>query len=172
MAPRYLNAHSRQATQVLVHLGRGRILLVLALINVSVHCGASYGKPASDRPNIVFVLTDDQRFDVNGFSGHPIVETPHVDQFEAESTRREYFYEHHFVYPTIPQQEGIRTERWKDLRYETLEEDSEELFDLQSDPSELRNLARSPEYSEALAEMRGRWRALRAEAAGGTHLVN
>lgn len=35
-------------------------------------------KPA-DRPNIVFVLTDDQRFDALGCMGNEIVRTPHID---------------------------------------------------------------------------------------------
>ena len=39
------------------------------------------------RPNIVVVLTDDQRFDANGYSGHPVVETPALDRLAAESTR-------------------------------------------------------------------------------------
>lgn len=43
---------------------------------------------APDRPparlNIVFILTDDQRYDTLGFLGHPIVETPHLDRLARE----------------------------------------------------------------------------------------
>ncbi|MEZ6049993.1 MAG: sulfatase [Planctomycetaceae bacterium] len=34
---------------------------------------------AEERPNIVFILSDDHRFDVMGFLGHPFVETPAMD---------------------------------------------------------------------------------------------
>ncbi|MDG2213669.1 MAG: sulfatase-like hydrolase/transferase, partial [Verrucomicrobiota bacterium] len=29
--------------------------------------------------NIIFILTDDHRFDAMGFMGHPFLETPHMD---------------------------------------------------------------------------------------------
>jgi N-acetylglucosamine-6-sulfatase len=38
--------------------------------------GASNGKPR----NILFILTDDQRFDMLGCLGHPFLETPHLDE--------------------------------------------------------------------------------------------
>ena len=33
--------------------------------------------------NVVFVLTDDHRFDAMGFMGHPFLETPHLDSLAA-----------------------------------------------------------------------------------------
>jgi len=35
-------------------------------------------------PNIIFILTDDHRFDAMGFMGHPYLETPHLDRMAAE----------------------------------------------------------------------------------------
>ena len=35
--------------------------------------------PALAKPNIVFVLCDDHRFDCLGIAGHPFIETPHID---------------------------------------------------------------------------------------------
>ena len=32
------------------------------------------------RPNVVFILTDDQRWDCLGVAGHPFLKTPHLDQ--------------------------------------------------------------------------------------------
>ena len=32
-----------------------------------------------DRPNILFLLTDDQRWDTLGCMGNPIIQTPHID---------------------------------------------------------------------------------------------
>lgn len=36
-----------------------------------------------ERPDIVFILTDDQRWDLFSFLGHPIVRTPHLDALRA-----------------------------------------------------------------------------------------
>ncbi len=42
------------------------------------------GRP---RPNVVFVLTDDQRWDQLGCEGHPFLKTPHLDRIAAEGAR-------------------------------------------------------------------------------------
>ena len=42
---------------------------------------------AADRPNIVFILSDDHRWDQLGCAGHPIVKTPHIDQMAADGVR-------------------------------------------------------------------------------------
>ncbi len=39
---------------------------------------------AADRPNVVFVLTDDQRHDLLGIAGHPYLQTPHIDRLARE----------------------------------------------------------------------------------------
>ena len=36
------------------------------------------------RPNIVFILTDDHRYDMLGCTGNPIVQTPHLDQLAKD----------------------------------------------------------------------------------------
>lgn len=42
---------------------------------------------ASERPNILFFLADDQRNDTLGCAGHAIVKTPHIDRLAAEGVR-------------------------------------------------------------------------------------
>ncbi len=42
---------------------------------------------AADRPNVVFILTDDQRDNSFSGMGHPWVNTPHVDELLSRSTR-------------------------------------------------------------------------------------
>ena len=37
-----------------------------------------------ERPHIVFITTDQQRGDCTGVDGHPILETPHLDQLANE----------------------------------------------------------------------------------------
>ncbi len=42
--------------------------------------------PITDRkpPNIIFILTDDQRWDALGYAGNRIIHTPHLDQLARE----------------------------------------------------------------------------------------
>ena len=43
------------------------------------------GKRDEIKPrNVVFVLTDDHRYDAMGFMGHPFLETPHLDSSRNE----------------------------------------------------------------------------------------
>ncbi|MCL4851441.1 MAG: sulfatase-like hydrolase/transferase, partial [Bryobacteraceae bacterium] len=36
------------------------------------------------KPNILFLLTDDQRWDALGCMGRPVIETPHIDRLARE----------------------------------------------------------------------------------------
>lgn len=40
----------------------------------------------ADRPNLIFVLTDDQRYDTLGCTGNTFVKTPNLDQLASEGT--------------------------------------------------------------------------------------
>jgi arylsulfatase A-like enzyme len=71
--------------------------------------------------------------------------------------RTEFFYEHHSVAARIPQSEGVRTERWKYLRWIAETPVKEELYDLQADPLEERNLLGDAQHAAQLAELRGKW---------------
>lgn len=44
-------------------------------------------KPMSDRPNIVLIMTDQQRGDCLGVDGHPVLKTPYLDQLASEGVR-------------------------------------------------------------------------------------
>ncbi len=59
---------------------------------------------------------------------------------------------------------GVRTERWKYVRYYE-HEDMEELYDLRADPWELTNLVREPELQDTVEELRAELDRL-AKAAG------
>ena len=41
----------------------------------------------SERPNLVLILTDDQRWDQLGVEGHPFLDTPHLDRLAREGAR-------------------------------------------------------------------------------------
>ena len=47
---------------------------------------------AQGQPNIVFILTDDQGYGDIGRHGHPVLESPHLDQMYDESVRFDHFY--------------------------------------------------------------------------------
>jgi len=75
---------------------------------------------------------------------------------DSVNWRSDVFCEHLCeLFPTIPQSEGIRTERWKYLRYRQ-HPNSEELYDLSADPREEFNLAGQRRYSQELVKLRAR----------------
>ncbi len=52
---------------------------------------------AAERPNIIFLLTDDQRFDTLGCTGNPLIYTPHIDALAAQGV----LFENAFVTTSI-----------------------------------------------------------------------
>lgn len=58
-----------------------RILLTLLLASVAL-CNTA--RAEERRPNIIFILADDQRWDSLGCMGNPIIRTPHIDHLAAE----------------------------------------------------------------------------------------
>lgn len=47
----------------------------------------SSNKNSSARPNILFILTDDQRWDMMGCAGNKIISTPHIDKIAEKGIR-------------------------------------------------------------------------------------
>jgi arylsulfatase A-like enzyme len=74
--------------------------------------------------------------------------------------RDDWYYEH--TYNTQPprkpiaKNEGVRTERWKYIRYTEPDPPLEQLFDLAADPHEERNLAGDAAHAGTLAKLRAR----------------
>lgn len=52
----------------------------------------SFAEDCPDRPNILFILTDDQRDNSFSGMGHPWVETPHIDDLLSQGVRFENAY--------------------------------------------------------------------------------
>jgi arylsulfatase A-like enzyme len=69
----------------------GLLLGVLSLFSTGMTASAAPVKaPRSRRskpPNIIFILTDDQRFDALGCMGNPIIKTPHIDALAKNGVR-------------------------------------------------------------------------------------
>jgi arylsulfatase A-like enzyme len=88
---------------------------------------------------------------VDGASLVPLLKDP------GSSWRDEILLEHwpaeEGVGSLIPEYHAIRTGRWKYVEYSTGEE---ELYDLQADPYELRNLASLARYADTITELAGR----------------
>jgi len=55
------------------------VILSLAAFGLLQSCDKE-GTFEENQPNIIFILTDDQRWDALGFAGNPIIRTPQMDQ--------------------------------------------------------------------------------------------
>ena len=60
------------------------LILVTAMTTV---IGANAKSLKGSRPNIILIMTDDQGLGDMSLSGNPLVKTPHMDAFYANSTR-------------------------------------------------------------------------------------
>jgi N-acetylglucosamine-6-sulfatase len=65
----------------------------------------------------------------------------------------EYYWERN--YPQTPTTHAIRTDRWKYIRYHGLW-DTDELYDVATDPQESRNLIHAPEHRVLVKQLNGR----------------
>ena len=66
--------------------------------------------PAKDaRPNIVFILTDDQGYGDLACTGNPIIKTPHIDGLAAESSQ---LTDYHVAPTCSPTRAALLTGRW------------------------------------------------------------
>lgn len=59
-------------------------LLLLCLLSLAVR--------AADRPNVLFILTDDQGYGDISAHGNPVLKTPNIDKLRSESVRFEDFH--------------------------------------------------------------------------------
>ncbi len=60
--------------------------LVLASVLSLAHTLPLSAKPPQ-RPNVLLILTDDQRWDAMSCAGHPLLKTPNMDRLAAEGAR-------------------------------------------------------------------------------------
>ncbi|MFH1845450.1 MAG: sulfatase [bacterium] len=62
-------------------------LLGTGALSLSLGGLAGCGQTSRRRPNIVFILTDDHRFDAMGNAGHPWLSTPNLDRLSTDGVR-------------------------------------------------------------------------------------
>jgi arylsulfatase A-like enzyme len=70
-------------------LGRRHFLRTsaLGLGGLALGRGPAAAAGGEERPNILFVLTDDQRFDTMGCAGNPVIKTPNLDRLARDGVR-------------------------------------------------------------------------------------
>jgi N-acetylglucosamine-6-sulfatase len=64
--------------------GRTTAVFAIALIVSATLCPPQSNRAKSTRPNIVFILIDDLRWDELGITGHPFIKTPNIDRIGRE----------------------------------------------------------------------------------------
>ena len=64
-----------------------RILLIALLCVCMLPLKAqNKGQQRTQKPNIIFILTDDQRYDALGYAGNQLISTPEMDQLAQAGT--------------------------------------------------------------------------------------
>ena len=86
-----------------------------------------------------------------GYQGKSLL--PVVTGRMASLDRDTVLIEHLWEFDHIPPSEGVRTKDWKYFRYVN-DQSVEELYNLQKDPQETDNLAKSADHQKVLAELR------------------
>ncbi len=99
---------------------------------------------------------------VDGMQGKSLVPLLHGKEV---AWRKAFFGEHRFDRADIPKSEGVRTQRWKYIRYYQQQPVYEELYDLLADPHESCNLAEDPKFSDQRTRLRRRCDAMCVECA-------
>lgn len=63
----------------------------------------------ADKPNVVFIITDDQGYGDMGFTGNTVIQTPHMDKLAQESVWLE---DYHVAPSCSPTRGALMTGRW------------------------------------------------------------
>jgi arylsulfatase A-like enzyme len=82
---------------------------------------------------------------------------PLIEGHTPDDWRTEFFYEHLTKPNIIPPVEAVRTQRFKYIRWVQIEPPVEELYDLQADPLEEKNLIADPAHAGQANELRAKW---------------
>jgi N-acetylglucosamine-6-sulfatase len=86
--------------------------------------------------------------------------------------RTAWYYEYNYEkqFPYTPNVRGVRTDRWKYVRYPhgdgSPDRHKAELYDLENDPGERHNLIDDPRYADLVVELRGELDRLIEETGG------
>ena len=141
-----------------------RVPLMIRDPRLSASTGGHRGQMALNidiAPTIVAMAGLPVPAGMQGIDLAPILRDP-----EAQG-RTDWYYEHDVGTESkgkpLPRCEGVRSARWKYIRYKGTQPLQEELFDLTNDPLEDNNLANEAEHAATLATVRARCDQLREE---------
>ncbi|MFQ3172961.1 MAG: hypothetical protein ACI8YQ_002673 [Polaribacter sp.] len=156
---------------------KNNLSLVLLALACCFNITNAQQQSNSEKPNIIFILTDDQRFDAIGYVGNKYIETPQTiadlagvkapETWQGKSlmpivkketntiSRDTILIEHIWDFSEIPPSEGVSTEEWKYFRYVN-DKSIEELYNLKKDPKEIRNLIGKKKYKEVADKLRAK----------------
>src|SRR5260370_7987601 len=67
--------------------GAAVAVLLSLLLRADFPARAANAAPPAKRPNILFLLTDDQRWDALGCAGNAIIQTPNMDALARDGVR-------------------------------------------------------------------------------------
>jgi len=117
-------------------------------------------------PTIIDICGAEPLPKVHGRSWKKLVQTGDPDW------RKSWYYEYNYEkqFPYTPNVRGVRTDRWKYIRYPhgdgTPDRHMAELYEIRSDPKETRNLIGDPRYAPVVARLRKELDRLIREADG------
>ena len=86
---------------------------------------------------------------MNGNSFKPLLYNKEIAW--RDTVYYEYFWERPF--PQTPTVHAVRTSKYKFIRYHGIW-DTNELYDIENDPNEMRNLIRDPQYAQVAKDLR------------------
>jgi N-acetylglucosamine-6-sulfatase len=126
------------------------------------------GLTSPDKPRVVeqMVLTEDFAPSIVDICGAAPLKGVHgrswkrLAQGDATGWRKSWFYEYNYEkqFPYTPNVRGVRTDRFKYIHYPhgdgKPDRHMAELYDLQKDPEETKNLIADPKYSATIAELK------------------
>jgi arylsulfatase A-like enzyme len=81
---------------------------------------------------------------------------PYLNRPDYSLHRDFILIEHLWKLPDIPSSEGIRTDKWKYFKYKYIQA-PEELYDLEKDPMETKNLAQEQSHQKILRKLRDKF---------------
>lgn len=145
------------------------LLVVRVALALALACSCAAVAQQAKRLNVIFLLTDDHRWDALGAMGNDAIRTPGIQDYDLLAVeqkklpaRKGFFYEHTYLgSPRLPKVERVVSTDLKYMLYTG--HGYEELYDISKDPHETVNLAKRPSEKVRLERMRKRYGVLRGE---------
>ncbi len=131
-----------------------RAVIETTTLAVLLASGAAIGaaeKTGQARPNILYIMTDQQPLSCVGAYGNPGIRTPALDTLARDGcVFRQFFIA---AFPCSPSRACMLTGRYSHNHGVVTNDDLDELYDLKADPGEMNNLASVAEHKAPVDRM-------------------